>query len=138
FPIAPFKSKGDSGAKRRAFTLQELRLMYRKAPNDFWRYMIVGGTYSGLRMGDLITLAWTSVDLTERMIRAKTAKTGKTVWIPIAEPFQSILKALHKTGSAGYVWSSEAARYVKKGSGQFSNDFYDKILAPCGLVRVRE
>jgi integrase len=146
FPVVPFNAKeGEAAAKRRPFTLEELRLMYRKAPSDFWRYMIVGGTYTGLRMGDLISLSWPSIDFAENMIRVKAAKTrnttGKTVNVPIAEPFQAILTELwDRAGKpkTGHVWPEQAAEYDAKGAGQFSNEFYDEILTPCGFVHPRE
>jgi integrase len=125
FPIAPFKSK-DESAQRRAFTLPELRLIYGKAPNVFWRYMILGGFYTGLRMGDLITLAWPSVDFEENILRVRAAKTNKTTHVPIAMP------------KAGYVWPDHATEYSQKGSGQFSNEFYALVLQPCGLVAERQ
>jgi integrase len=141
FPIAPVKSKDEPANKRRAFTLEELRLLYRKAPNDFWRYMIVGGTYTGLRMGDLISLAWPSVDFAEGMLRVKARKTSQTVQVPIAAAFRTELEALwQKAGKpkTGHVWPEQALAYQEKGSGPFSNEFYELVLTPCGFVQARE
>jgi integrase len=140
FPISALKSPHEK-TSRRAFTLAELRLLYRKAPDDFWRYMIVGGFYSGLRMGDLITLAWPSVDFVENMMRVRAAKTGKTTHVPIASPLRKELAAIYTHAGkprAGYVWPERAAAYLEKGSGQFSNEFYELVLQPCGLVAERE
>lgn len=140
FPISALKLR-DEPTKRRAFTLKELRLLYNKAPNPFWRYMIVGGFYTGFRMGDLITLAWPSVDFVENMLRVKAAKTGKTIHVPIAASFKNELLDLY-TGAGkpkgGYVWPERAKAYLEKGSGQFSNEFYELVLQPCGLVTERE
>ena len=137
FPITAFKSQGDERVKRRAFTLGELRLIYRKAPSDFWRYMIVGGFYTGLRMGDLITLGWASVDLRENMVRVRAKKTGNLTQIPMAAPFRAILEA-QRNKRTGFVWPAQAHAYNESGSGQFSNEFYELVLAPCGLVPTRE
>jgi integrase len=140
FPIRPYRGD-DEAVKRRAFTLEELRLIYRKAPNDFWRYMIVGGFYSGLRLGDLIQLSWVSVDFAENMINLKAQKTGRSTHVPMAAPFRAELEARHKQSGkprTGFVWPDQAHRYQKKGSGQFSNEFYDLVLAPCGFVTVRD
>jgi integrase len=141
FPIRPYKGTEEETVKRRAFTLAELRLLYRKAPDDFWRYMITGGFYAGLRMGDLICLTWSSIDLVDNLISKKTQKTKKTVHIPIAAPFRAILTERYRRAGkprSGYVWPEQAHRYQEKGSGQFSNEFYDSVLAPCGFVAVRE
>lgn len=140
-PIRALKGMEEEGAKRRAFTVEELRLLFRKAPNPFWRFMICGGFYSGLRMGDLISLAWPQVDLAEGMLRVKMRKTGATVQIPIAEPLRAVLLELWNRGGkprSGFVWPEQAAAYEAKGSGAFSNEFYDLLLAPCGFVRPRE
>lgn len=140
FPISALKTEDDR-IKRRAFTLDELRLMYRKAPDGFWRYMIVGGFYTGFRMGDLILLAWPSVDFEDNMLRVKAGKTRKTIHVPIANPLRNELMAIYtRAGNpkTGYVWPERAHAYNEKGSGQFSNEFYQAVLQPCGLVSQRE
>lgn len=139
--VKPFKDRQGEEMKRRAFTVKELQLLYQKAPPGFWRYMIVGGFYSGLRMGDLITLAWPSVDFVEKMLRVKTGKTSKTVHIPIASPLQVELVEIYARAGkprSGYVWPDRATAYNQKGSGQFSNEFYELVLQPCGLVPERD
>src|SRR5207237_1705207 len=62
----------DSKAIRRAFTLEELKTLFSKAPNDFWRYMLLAGFYCGQRMGDLITLPWGAVDFAQHQVRLVT------------------------------------------------------------------
>jgi integrase len=140
FPVTPFKARDGEKVKRRAFTVDELRLLYRKAPSDFWKYMIVGGFYTGLRMGDLITLGRAAVDLEENLVRVKTRKTGQTVHVPIALPLRAILESrIAAIGKGGtYIWPEQARAYIESGSGQFSNDFYALVLSPCGLVPVRQ
>jgi integrase len=139
-PVKPFKAGKGESPKRRAFSVAELQLLYSKAPNDFWKYMIVGGTYTGLRLSDLVCLAWESVDFKANVIHATTRKTNTVVHIPIAAPLRIILDETHrkrKKPSRGHIWPEQAAAYEAKGSGQFSNEFYDLVLAPCGFVPVR-
>lgn len=137
--VKPFKAGRGEISKRRAFSLAELELLYSKAPNDFWRYMIYGGFSTGLRLSDLVCLTWECVDLEAGVIHVNTRKTGKDVHIPLTRPFRSMLEALRaKTKRIrGFIWPEQARAYEEKGSGQFSNAFYDEILAPCGFVPPR-
>lgn len=124
---------------RRPFTLEELRLLHAKAPNDFWRYMVVAGFLTGQRMGDLISLTWASVDLPRRTIHLRQNKTGVTVHIPMAPALERMLLDLRSKSptGAGPIWPTEAALYAKHGSKAFSPVFYD-LMATCGLVTPRE
>ena len=140
--VKRFKSGQDEQAKRRAYTLAELELLFRKAPDNFWRYMILGEFYTGIRMGDLICLRWTAVDFQNKLIRLTPNKTGgKTLTIPLYPSFRDLLTRLDtgsNHGAADYIWPEQAARYEKSGSNSFSNEFYDTVLTPCGLVPPRK
>lgn len=143
-PVAPIKKYKASQAERterRAYTLKEIQTMHGVAPSDFWRYMVLGGFFTGLRMGDLICATWANFNLNSNMIRLITAKKDKPVNIPIAPSFRQLLVALKaKAGpvkASDYLWPAEAARYTERGAGQFSNEFYDEVLLPAGLVTKR-
>lgn len=131
----------DSKAVRRAFTLAELKTIFEKCPSDFWRYMVLAGFFCGQRMGDLICLPWSAVDFEQNKIRLKQSKTSKTITLPLRDELGSFLKKLRgkvksiKSGDA--IWPIEAKRYEKLGSGGFSNEFYDEVLLPAGLVLPR-
>jgi integrase len=128
--------KGDK-VQRRAFTMQELKDLWTHAPDDFWRYMLTGGLYTGLRMGDLICLAKDEVDLSENKLRLTTLKTGTEVKIPIAAPFRKILEPLVKKCHGKYLWPTEAAYYKKEQASPFSQDFYELVMVKAGLVPKR-
>lgn len=133
------KLNGDSDKVRRAFTLSELKNLYDKAPNDFWKYMVLAGFFLGQRMGDLICLPWGAVDFQQNIVRLKASKTGKTVEIPLRSELSTLLSKL-KTGNpkaSDSIFPEQCARYSKLGSGPFSNEFYDEVLLPCGLVKAR-
>ncbi|MEY2409074.1 MAG: hypothetical protein QOF48_1744 [Verrucomicrobiota bacterium] len=138
--IKQFKVPQAERRARRAFTLVELQLMYGKAPDDFWRYMILAGFYCGQRMGDLISLVRGSVDFGENLIRLTQGKTGKTVTVPMAAPLRQLLQGVlsKKKGNPGdFVWHKQATKYAAQGAGPFSLEFYDDVLTPCGLVTKR-
>lgn len=145
-PMLPIKQFKGAVAKhtRRAFTLKEFRDLLKKAPNDFWRYMILGGIYTGLRLGDLVTLDWASVDFSEGVLRVMPIKTsgttGKTVHIPMHSSLRVALEKLwlaQRRPTKGPIWPEHAARYRAMGANKFSNEFYD-IMAKCGIVPHRD
>lgn len=128
-----------AGAKkrRRAFDAKELSILYKAAPDAFWRYMILGGFYSGLRLGDLVTLEIEDVDFGKAMISRRMGKVdGKVVHIPIAPVLATaILKQVGKR-SSGHVWPQQAALYRRHQAKYFSNQFYE-LLAAVKLVPER-
>jgi hypothetical protein len=115
--------------------------MYRKAPSDFWRF------YDSRR--DLFRAAkWRLNHPRVAIARfrgehdsGEARKTGeKTVSVPIASQFRVLLVDLHQQAGKpnnGPVWPAQAQSYIENGAGAFSNEFYDQILAPCGLVQAR-
>jgi integrase len=132
----------DSKAVRRAFTLAELQTLFDKCPSDFWRYMVMAGFYCGQRMGDLICLPWGAVDFDQNQIRLVQSKTGKNIAVPMRAELGKFLNDLKskaetvKTSSP--IWPAAAERYEKFGAAGFSNEFYDVVLLPAGLVTARK
>jgi integrase len=141
-----FKAAATERGTRRALTLQELDLIFRKAPNLFWRYMIMGGFYTGLRLGDLVTMRFGAIDFQEGFLRLTTGKTNRAIQIPMAAQFRSLLQqALAISTKEGkklrlidHLWPDEAARYERHGAKEFSKEFYEDILVPAGLVPGRD
>jgi integrase len=146
-PVSPvpsaraLKLNADSKRVRRAFTLAEMKTLFEKCPSDFWRYMVMAGFYCGQRMGDLICLPWGAVDFEKQQIRLVQSKTGKSIAVPMRAELGAFLRELkHKAGTvkaSDSIWPTEAERYEKFGAGVFSNEFYDEILLPAGLVKPR-
>lgn len=140
-PIKPFKALKGEKVKRRGYSLEELGTIYSKAPGDFWRYMILGEFYTGLRMGDLICLRRGAVDLERHMLRLEDDKTEKPMLIPLAKPLAAMVATVIARAGKGkpsdYLWPDQAARYQSKGSGPFSNEFYKLILEPAELAPKR-
>jgi integrase len=146
-PVSPvptaraLKLDKDSTNGRRALTLVELKAAYSKAPSDFWRYMVLAGSLTGQRLGDLVTLRWGYVDFSQNQIRMTARKTGRAVVIPLHPALRAFLIKLQqaagriKPGDA--IWPDEAQRYEDRGASPFSNEFYKEVLIPAGLVTSR-
>jgi integrase len=139
--IKPFKADRNEQRARRPFTLAELGILYQKAPDDFWRYMILAGFFTGLRLGDLVTMPVGAVDFKTRTINILTRKTQTQMQIPIAEPLFAFLKKLKAerkgAGNVEPFWPDHAKRYEETGSGWFGQRFYDLVLVKAGLVAPR-
>ena len=126
---------------RRPLTLAELETVFEKCPNDFLKYMVLSGFYLGQRMGDLIQLTWGAVDFNEQVVRLVQSKTGKSVRLRLFPRLMEFLikrkKTVGKVNAADPIWPDKAELYREQGSKAFSNEFYDEVLLPCGLVPPR-
>jgi integrase len=137
-PVKLAKSKGSTEAKmeKRPFTLQETRDMHSKA-SPFWRYMIRAAFFTGLSMGDLITLELRMVDRPEAVIRLYRRKTGNRINAPISPALLSMFNEIWPKREQKYFWPEEAERYIKSGASSFSQEFYE-IMYSVGLVPARD
>ena len=140
--VRMFKTGTLEKSSRRAFTLEEIKSMFGKAPDDFWRFAILAGFYTGLRLGDLICLRWGAVDFTGGFIRTMMIKTHKPVAIPMAAPVHAMLHTRHSMVKnpkpTDFVWPAEAKLYQERGAGPFSAQFFEEVLLPLGLVTPRD
>ena len=130
--VRPVKSEKDR-ARRRPFTLPELRRILSKAHGE-WRGLILFGLYTGQRLGDIAGLTWQNVDLERRELAFVTRKTSRRQLLPIAEPLQNFLESLEAGDipSAPLFPKASSAKRVSN----LCNQFYD-LLADAGLVPVR-
>lgn len=137
--VKQFASGDDEAQARRPFSTTELNTMFNVAPSDFWKYMILAGFYTGLRLGDLATMPIGAVDFKERVIRITTRKTGRKMNIPLAPALHAMLLKLAKERKGATptdpFWPDMAARYEKTGAGWFSQRFYDLVLVKAGLAQ---
>lgn len=132
--------RGRNGeATRRPFTLDELATVYKKAPNDFWRWMILSGFYCGQRMGDLICIVWGAIDFEAKLVRLTAQKTGTALKIPLHPRLEGFLLTIKPkiVKPSAPIWPAECKLYSEHGAGEFSKQFYEDILLPAGLVPKR-
>lgn len=119
---------------RRPFTLDEIQAMLAQA-NDEWKCLITCGLYTGQRLGDLVWLKWSSVDLPGGMIRLVTGKTGNHMTIPIAGPLRASLEAQRLVSGTGDYVHPKSARRATTGMGGVSN-LFARILEKAGIREV--
>jgi integrase len=83
-PFDGIPTKETETVFRKPFTPEELSAISQAAQDDaFIRPVIVTGICTAMRRGDCCLLRWADVDMENRFIRVKTAKTGQTVEIPM-------------------------------------------------------
>ena len=139
--IKAFKAGMDEKRARKPFSIDALATLYKVAPDDFWRYAVLAGFTTGLRLGDLVTMPLGAVDWQQKCIRLRVRKTGKTILIPLAPALFRLLKTMADDRSGVSAsepfWPEHAARYEKAGAGWFSQRFYDLVLVKAGLANTR-
>ena len=131
-PFPRIELASEDRAKRRAFTLDELKRVLAEADAE-WRGMILCGFYLGQRIGDIASLTWRSVDFESNTIRFVTQKTKRSMTSPIASPLREYLLGLSASDNPDAPLFPRAASL----SGQaLSNQFAD-ILAAAKLQKAR-
>jgi integrase len=83
--------KSSNAPERRPFTEEELKTLLAMAEGE-WKGLILGGLYTGQRLGDLASLIGRRIDVGEELLTFRSLKTGRDMVIPIAAPFLAYLK----------------------------------------------
>ena len=117
--------------ERRPFTSQEFRQLLDTLEGD-WKTAVLVGYYTGLRIGDVVNLRWSNVDLDKAVYTVKTAKTGRVVIAPIASPLLRLLISLRRDRRGEFPCGSLAGVPSKKLSNEFNS-----LLARAGLVEKK-
>jgi integrase len=129
--------KVPKGARRRPFTIAELRALLAVADPE-WRGMILFGVYTGLRLGDIARLTWRNIDLEQGDLSVTTAKTKREQVLPLAKTLLGHLAAMRAgVDSDGPLFlCAYGAKQRSEYGGTLSNQFY-QILVEAGLAEPR-
>jgi len=121
---------------KRNLTPKELKLVCKKAEGDL-RYWFAIGLYTGLRLGDVVTLKWSEVHLKEGIIERvpmKTRRKNKVVRFPIHPVLQVMLEELRENSKkkSDYLFPGAAALYKRDHSAivKKTQHFFKK---ECGI-----
>lgn len=129
--------RSHSGQSRRAFTLPEISAILNVADPE-WRSMVLFGLYSGQRLGDIASLTWSNIDLERSEIRFVTAKTGRSMTLPMAPALAKHVLSLPISDNSEAPLHPRAYAIVQAQgrSSSLSNQFSD-LLAQAGLREKR-
>lgn len=119
--------------ERRPFTMEELSKVLSCATGE-WRGIILTAYYTGQRLGDVVNLNWTSVDMPNREIRIKALKTGNTVHVPISDKLFSHFEEIRRANSSPkFLFPASQATYSKHRRTAILSNQFAAILAAAGL-----
>jgi integrase len=88
--VEALKDRADNG--RETFTTAQVLALADAAEND-WRGAILAGYYTGLRLGDVASLLWESVDMDAAVLKVRTRKTGSAVAVPLHDELRTWLES---------------------------------------------
>ena len=131
-PWAEIKTLEKETQGRENFTPEELSIVCSKATGAF-RFMIALGIYTGMRLGDVVTLRWADIgrDVIE-IIPLKTRRKGKKVSMPIHPVLRALLKELKaQSAGSGYLFPAERETYLKDSAGTTKR--FQQFLNDCGI-----
>ena len=134
-PFDGIPTKETETVFRKPFTPDELKaILHAAQADDFIRPVIVTGVCTAMRRGDCCLLRWADVDLANRFIRVKTAKTGQTVEIPMFPMFFEEIARHPKTSA--HVFPEQAAMYKANPDGITLR--VRKVFAAAGFMDPEE
>jgi integrase len=111
-PWDKIRRKRPNTQGRRAFTPEELQAVLGKAAGELQTLLMIGA-YSGLRLGDAVSLDWGAVDLANGTITARPEKTasrtGRLVAVPIHPTLRAALERVPQGSRRGPVLPEFAA-----------------------------
>jgi integrase len=121
---------------RRNLTPKELKAICADADGTL-RYWLAIGIYTGLRLGDVVTLRWAEIDFDEHAIKRKPNKTrrkGRVVTFPLHPVLEAMLRELRASAdpAAVYLFPEDAERHAKGQSGAITKRIQDHFKA-CGI-----
>jgi len=136
-PWADMKTLDKETQGRENFTPEELVAICSKAKGAT-RYMIGIGLYTGMRLGDVVSLRWADIGRDKiEIIPMKTKRKGKQITLPIHPVLRELLNELRKqTGSGEYLFPAEHNSYQQDGSAVSKR--FQQFLNDCGIKTTEE
>ncbi len=129
--------KEPGATERRPFEEKELRKLLVVAKGE-WRGLVLGGLYTGQRLGDLASLTGRKVDLAEELIKFRSQKTGRDMVIPIAGPFLDYLKKHKPAEPDGPIFpKAHAEKGEADGESRRLSKEFHALLVAAGLTKAR-
>lgn len=122
---------------RRPFDEDELRALLSVAKGE-WRGLILGGLYTGQRIGDLAALTRRKVDLKDQLIKFRSQKTGRDMVIPIAGPLLDYLQQHVPEDADGPIFPQAfAEKREADGESRGLSKQFHVLLVTAGLAEPR-
>jgi len=132
-PWTDMKSLDKETEGRQNFTPKELTAICSKAKGTT-RYMIALGLYTGMRLGDVVSLRWIDIGKNKiEIIPLKTRRKGKKIAMPIHPALRVLLNELKKqVGDSEYLFPTEREAYLKDTASITKR--FQQFLNDCGIT----
>ncbi len=131
-PTLAVKVKKVQGQRRMPFTSEQINSLL-AAANQEWQGMILTACCTGVRLGDIASLDWESIDQQAMEIRFSATKTGQDMKIPIADQLLECLCKLPSFDMGGPVFPEISETYARAGTSSLSGQFR-RIMVGAGLI----
>ncbi len=126
---------------RRNLTTEELQAICSSATGPL-RYWLAIGIYTGLRLGDVVTLRWSEIDFNEHVIKRvpnKTRRKGKVVTFPLHPVLEALLQEWRQLAPASseFLFPEDAAVHAAKGASPISARIQQHFEG-CGITTTEQ
>ncbi len=137
-PVVPSKRLVGPAAVRQVFIMEEYSSLLSAAGDSHWRYGVMAGWETGLRLGDIACLKWSEVSTdtsSVKLIPNKTKRFGKQVEIPVGADRVLLLMKLRLAGGqqSEFVCPAMALLYAVDQHRSLSSQF-GRLVAKAGIV----
>lgn len=123
--------------ERRPFTESELKKLLSVVEGE-WEGLVLGGLYTGQRLGDLASLTGRKVDLTQELLTFRSQKTGRDMVVPIAPAFLTYLqKHFPKNLDAPIFPKANAEKREADGESRRLSAHFHELLVKAKLAKPR-
>jgi len=136
--VAILDERREAGATgRRPFEESELKKLLTHVKGE-WRGLVMGGLYTGQRLGDLASLTRRRVDFDQELIKFRSQKTARDMVIPIAAPLLDYLKKHIPTEPDGpFFPGAYATKLEANGESRLLSAEFHRLLVEAGLAKPR-
>jgi integrase len=85
------------------FIVSEIAALVSASPSEEWKLLILAAFFTSQRLGDLVNLQWSDVDLEKNAIAFIQQKTGAVLSVPIHPQLREYLLKAHKGEGDGFM-----------------------------------
>lgn len=114
------KLKGSGRKEKRGLTPEEIQLLLTGLSGTD-RLMCIISLFSGLRLSDVLSLQWPSIDFNNSLISIVICKTGRQEVIPMPKNLHAELLEYKKSAQGAYLFNEGKLKYAVR--VRFSNHF---------------
>jgi integrase len=129
-PMSMVKLEKENPGRVRYLSDEEFEKLLNKCP-DWLKPIVMTARHTGLRKENILSLAWSQVDLFKRLITIEHTKNNERISVPLNETLMSLFKQLSKVRhiNSPYVFSKlDGSRY------RFIHNEFRKAVREAGIA----